>query len=57
MNNKIIFSPIGLALHDLGCEVGVLAPTQAGPVPGLTIHPIVERWDWRCWLQGFYISY
>ncbi len=40
---------IGLALHALGCEVQVLAPTQAEPVPGLTVHPIVERWDWRCW--------
>jgi glycosyltransferase involved in cell wall biosynthesis len=40
---------IGLALHDLGCEVEVLAPTQAGPVPGLTVQSIVERWDWRCW--------
>ena len=40
---------IGLALHELGCEVQVLAPVQAGPVPGLTVHPVVERWDWRCW--------
>jgi glycosyltransferase involved in cell wall biosynthesis len=40
---------IGLALHDLGCEVDVLAPTQAGPVSGLTVQPIVDRWDWRCW--------
>ena len=40
---------IGLALHALGNEVHVLAPTQAGPAPGLTIHPLVERWDWRCW--------
>lgn len=40
---------IGLALHDLGCEVEVLAPTQAGSVPGLTVHPLIERWDWRCW--------
>jgi glycosyltransferase involved in cell wall biosynthesis len=40
---------IGLALHALGNEVHVLAPTQAGPVPGLTVHPLVERWDWRCW--------
>ena len=40
---------ISLALHDLGCEVDVLAPTQAGPVPGLNVHPIVKRWDWRCW--------
>jgi glycosyltransferase involved in cell wall biosynthesis len=40
---------IGLALRDLGCEVDVLASTQAGPVPGISVHPIVERWDWRCW--------
>ena len=40
---------IGLALHALGCEVHVLAPTQAEPVPGLTVHPIAKRWDWRCW--------
>jgi glycosyltransferase involved in cell wall biosynthesis len=40
---------LGLALSDLGCKVDVVAPTQARPVPGLTIHPIVERWDWRCW--------
>ena len=40
---------IGLALHALGCEVQVLAPPQAEPVPGITVHPIVERWDWRCW--------
>jgi glycosyltransferase involved in cell wall biosynthesis len=40
---------IGLALRDLGCEVHVLAPAQAEPEPGLSVHPIVERWDWRCW--------
>jgi len=40
---------ISLALRALGCEVQVLAPTQAVPVPGLTVHPIVEQWDWSCW--------
>jgi glycosyltransferase involved in cell wall biosynthesis len=40
---------IGLALHDLGCDVHVLTSTQAGPVVGLTIHPLVERWNWRSW--------
>ncbi len=39
----------GLALRELGCEVDVLTSTKAGPVPGLTVHPIIERWDWRCW--------
>ena len=40
---------LGLALHDLGCEVDVVGPTQAGPVSGLTVHGLVERWGWRCW--------
>ena len=40
---------IALALHEQDCEVHVLSSTQAGPIPGLTIHPIVERWDWGCW--------
>ena len=40
---------IGLALHDLGGEVHVATSTQAQPVPGLTIHPIVKRWTWGCW--------
>ena len=30
---------IGLALHDLGCEVHVLAPTRTNPLAGLTVHP------------------
>ncbi|MFC2037553.1 glycosyltransferase, partial [Chloroflexota bacterium] len=40
---------IALALHELGCQVHVATSTRAGPVPGLTVHPIVERWNWRCW--------
>ncbi len=40
---------IALALHEQGCEVHVLTSTQAGPAPDLTIHPIVERWNWGCW--------
>jgi glycosyltransferase involved in cell wall biosynthesis len=40
---------LGLALHDLGCEVHVATSVQAGPAPGLTVHPVVERWGWGCW--------
>jgi glycosyltransferase involved in cell wall biosynthesis len=40
---------IGLALCDLGCEVHVATSTTGGPVPGLTVHPVVERWNWGCW--------
>lgn len=40
---------IGLALCDLGCEVQVASSTLAGPVSGLAVHPIVERWSWNCW--------
>jgi glycosyltransferase involved in cell wall biosynthesis len=40
---------IGLALRDLGCPVHVLTSTDAGPVPGLTVHPVVERWNWGSW--------
>jgi glycosyltransferase involved in cell wall biosynthesis len=40
---------IGLALGDLGCQVRVLTSTRAGPVDGLTVHPIVDRWSWGCW--------
>lgn len=40
---------IGLALGDLGCEIHVATSTQAGPVEGLTVHPVVERWSWGCW--------
>ncbi|HSR29870.1 MAG TPA: hypothetical protein VLY63_04830, partial [Anaerolineae bacterium] len=40
---------IGLALCDLGCEVQVASSTLAGPVSGLAVHPIIERWSWNCW--------
>jgi glycosyltransferase involved in cell wall biosynthesis len=40
---------IGLALHDLGCEVHVATSTTGGPAPGLTVHPVVERWNWGSW--------
>ena len=40
---------ICLALRDLGCEVHVVTSTQASPVEGLAIHPLVERWNWDCW--------
>jgi glycosyltransferase involved in cell wall biosynthesis len=40
---------LGLALRDLGCDVHVLTSTQGGPVAGLTIYPLVERWNWRSW--------
>lgn len=40
---------IGLALHDLGCKVHVATSMQAGPLDSLTVHPVVERWNWRCW--------
>jgi glycosyltransferase involved in cell wall biosynthesis len=40
---------IGLALRDLGCEVHVATSTMGGPVPGLTVHPVIERWNWGCW--------
>jgi glycosyltransferase involved in cell wall biosynthesis len=42
---------IGLALRDLGCDVHVVTSAGAGQVPGLTVHPLVERWDWGCWRQ------
>jgi len=40
---------IGLALCELGCEVRVATSTEGGPAPGLTVHPVVERWNWGCW--------
>ena len=42
---------IGLALRDLGCDVHVATSSRAGQVPGLTVHPLVERWNWGCWRQ------
>jgi glycosyltransferase involved in cell wall biosynthesis len=44
---------IALALHDQGCQVHVVSSTQAGPVPGLSIHPVVEHWNWGCWRTFF----
>jgi glycosyltransferase involved in cell wall biosynthesis len=40
---------IGLALCELGCEVHVATSSQAGPAPGLSVHPVVECWGWGCW--------
>ena len=40
---------LGLALRDLGNEVHVATSTRARPVDGLTVHPVVERWNWGCW--------
>jgi len=40
---------IGLALGDLGCHVAVASSAQAGPVPGLTVHPVFEGWGWGAW--------
>lgn len=40
---------IGLALRTLGCSVQVVSATQSGPVPGLTVHPVIRRWNWGCW--------
>ncbi|MBN1136182.1 MAG: glycosyltransferase family 4 protein [Anaerolineae bacterium] len=40
---------IGLALGDLGCEVAVASSTQAGPTPGLTVHPTIKGWGWGVW--------
>jgi glycosyltransferase involved in cell wall biosynthesis len=40
---------IGLALCELGCQVHVATSNQARPVPGLAVHPVVERWNWGCW--------
>jgi glycosyltransferase involved in cell wall biosynthesis len=40
---------IGLALRDLDCEVHVATSAQAGPVPGLAVHPAIEHWNWSLW--------
>jgi glycosyltransferase involved in cell wall biosynthesis len=44
---------IGLALHDLGCQVLVATSPLAGPNPPLTVHPIIEKWNWSCWRTIF----
>jgi glycosyltransferase involved in cell wall biosynthesis len=40
---------IGLALRDLDVEVHVVTSTRGGTVAGLTVHPAIQRWDWRFW--------
>ena len=40
---------IGLALRDLGCQVQVVTSRRGGPVDGLSVHPVVDRWNWGCW--------
>ena len=40
---------LGLALCGLGCEVRVATSAHAGPVAGLTVHPIIEKWGWNSW--------
>lgn len=38
---------LGLALSDLGCQVHVLTSTGAGPVTGLSVHAVIDRWNWK----------
>ena len=40
---------VGLALAEQGCQVQVLTSVQAGPLAGLDVLPLVERWNWGCW--------
>jgi polysaccharide biosynthesis protein PslF len=40
---------LGLALRDQDCQVLVLTSCRAGPVAGLDVRPVLERWDWGCW--------
>ncbi len=40
---------LGLALSELGCQVHIATSTTGGPVAGLAVHPVVERWSWGCW--------
>jgi polysaccharide biosynthesis protein PslF len=40
---------IGLALADQGCQVHVVTSAHAGPVAGLSVLPVVQRWDWGSW--------
>lgn len=40
---------LGQALAAAGADVHVLTATQAGPAPGLTVHPLVRRWGWGFW--------
>jgi glycosyltransferase involved in cell wall biosynthesis len=41
-------------LSSLGVEVAVLTSYRAVPpdtTPGITVHPVITSWGWRCWLQ------
>jgi glycosyltransferase involved in cell wall biosynthesis len=40
---------ISLALREQGCQIAVVTSTQAGFVPGVNVHPVVEDWSWNCW--------
>jgi glycosyltransferase involved in cell wall biosynthesis len=40
---------IGLALDDLGCHVLVATSSDAGPQRPLSVRPVIEKWDWKCW--------
>ncbi|MCR4407465.1 MAG: glycosyltransferase family 4 protein [Anaerolineae bacterium] len=43
---------LGKALVALGCQVSVLTSKTAGSERqehGITVLPIIEKWDWRCW--------
>ena len=40
---------LGLALAGQGCTVQVLTSAAAGPVEGLAVYPVVERWGWGSW--------
>ena len=40
---------LGLALHDQGAQVHVATSKRAGPLPPLSVEPVVERWGWSCW--------
>jgi glycosyltransferase involved in cell wall biosynthesis len=40
---------LGLALHDLQCQVHIVTSSQAADSPDLTVHAVVERWDWSSW--------
>ncbi|MGD8623488.1 MAG: glycosyltransferase family 4 protein [Anaerolineae bacterium] len=40
---------LGLALAGLGCQVHVATSVRAGPVEGLAVHPLLEKWNWNSW--------
>lgn len=40
---------LGLALGGQGCQVHIATSMTGGPVTGLTVHPVVDRWTWGSW--------